>query len=174
MTKIYCVNCDKETHYSTRSLLKEYVVKDVKIKELITEAFCDECGNKVFVYEIEKDNQRRIYDAYKKKVGLLTSDEIIAIREKYHLTQKKLAKLINCGEKNIARYENCAIQDKTINLLIVLLDKHPELFGLHRYEYISAGWIVLNSIYQEESQKQSIETTFKQRAYKLKEVNCNA
>ena len=34
------------------------------------------------------------------------------------------------GKKNIARYEIGKIQDKSIDLLIRLLDKHPHWFGI--------------------------------------------
>ena len=60
----------------------------------------------------------------------MTSSEIIEIRNKYGLSQSKLAKLIKCGEKNIARYEKGAIQDASIDLLIRMVDLLPNYFGL--------------------------------------------
>lgn len=45
-------------------------------------------------------------------MGLLTSDEIVAIRESYGLSQVDLAKLLGWGEATISRYESKAIQDE--------------------------------------------------------------
>ena len=55
---------------------------------------------------------------------------IIEIRGKYGLSQSELAKKIMIGAKNIARYETGKIQDKSIDLLIRILNDHPELFGI--------------------------------------------
>lgn len=130
MIKTFCVNCNEERECVIKEVTKEFDVKGIMVTATIEETYCSHCNNKVFIYKIEKKNQIKIYDEYKKKVGLLTSQDIIRIRQKYHLTQEELAKLICCGEKNIARYENGAIQDQSINLLLKLVDEHPEYFNL--------------------------------------------
>ena len=63
-----------------------------------------------------------MYDEYKKRVGLLTSKEIIAIRKKLNLTQEGLARIMGCGLKTITRYENGAIQDKVFDNFIRCLE----------------------------------------------------
>ncbi len=128
--KPYCIRCDSETEYVVRELQEEKNVKGCKYFIYAKHAFCSSCGESLFIHELEKNNQIQAYDEYKKDHGLLTSSEIIAIREKYHLSQTKLAKIIRCGEKNIARYEMGAIQDASIDLLIRLVDSNPELFGI--------------------------------------------
>lgn len=130
MGKIYCINCDCERDYTVKKTIKTFNVKGEKVKACVKEAYCKECGEPVFVYEIEKENQTIVYDTYKRKKNLLTSEDIINLRKKYGLSQRQLATIIKCGEKNIARYENGAIQDQTINLLLVLVQSFPEHFGL--------------------------------------------
>ena len=150
MAKVFCLNCDEEKEYYTKDIEMSFTVKGVEVKTTVKQAYCCECNKGVFVYQIERENQRKIFDAYKKSFGLLTSEEIISIRKKYNLSQRQLAKLIKCGEKNIARYENGAIQDQPINLLIKMLDEHPEYFGLVDYNkplYIFS--IDLDTTYQE-------------------------
>lgn len=130
MKKAFCMNCDEEKGYRVIESVKDFAVKDTVVKAKVFECFCNDCGYKLFVYEYEKKNQISIYDAYKEKMGLMTSVEIIQLRKKYGLSQRALANIIQCGEKNIARYENGAIQDQSINLLLKLVDRFPEYFGL--------------------------------------------
>lgn len=128
--RIYCINCDCENEFGLRLIKKHFDIRGVSIQVEIVEAYCKNCNNYVFVYDVEKENQKIITDAYKKNAGLLTSFEIEQIRNRFGLSQKQLSNIIKCGEKNIARYENGAIQDRTINLLLVLVRDHPEYFKL--------------------------------------------
>lgn len=132
----YCLYCDCDVNYYIDETIEEKNVKGQKVLVPIKHAFCANCGNPVFVYELEKENQIKTYDAYKQRKGLLTSEEIVAIRKKYKLSQTKLARLIKVGDKNIARYESGAIQDSSIDLLIRLLDEVPKMFGLKVDEQI--------------------------------------
>lgn len=51
-------------------------------------------------------------NTYRKKHGLLTSNEIAGIRKKYGLSQSELSKLLGWDENEIARYEEKSVQDK--------------------------------------------------------------
>ena len=64
-------------------------------------------------------------NAYRIKMGLLTSDEIIAIRENYGLSQVDLAKLLGWGEATISRYESKAIQDEAYDTMLRLIKDNP-------------------------------------------------
>ena len=116
-----CEHCDDEVPYTVNKVNKHFVVKGVDIEAEVLEAHCDICGNLVNPYEVSRHNDIAIYDAYKRKMGLLTSQEIIDIRKKRKMSQRKLATFISCGEKNIARYENGAIQDPVFDYLIRLV-----------------------------------------------------
>ena len=115
---VYCLECDHEVEYIQKDELEECKIKSVTISYVAHKAYCSKCNHPLFVYELEKVNQINRFDEYKRKRNLLTSQEIIAIRKKYGLSQTKLARLIKCGAKNIARYELGAIQDSSIDLLI--------------------------------------------------------
>lgn len=125
-----CVDCDCEVEYVSKDELREVTVKGVCVSFIAKSNYCSKCGAPLFVYEDERINIIRCYDEYKLKKGLLTSSEIIEIRKKYGLSQTDLAKAIKVGKKNIARYESGKIQDASIDLLIRLLDKHPNAFGI--------------------------------------------
>ena len=103
------------------------------MKELTFEAvehiaYCKKCGEQLWVDELESRNQKVVYDIYKEKVGLLTTSQIREIRRKRGMTQKELALFLGIGEKDIARYENGAIQTRSIDNMIRLVgDEHAYL-----------------------------------------------
>lgn len=126
----WCLRCDTIGEFETTTEIRKVTVKGVPVEFEAIKAYCPKCGDPLFLYEAERINQIRCFDEYKRKKGLLTSEEIIEIRKKYGLSQSELAKKIMIGAKNIARYETGKIQDKSIDLLIRILNDHPELFGI--------------------------------------------
>ena len=114
----YCLNCDDVCEYITKTEHRKTTVKDLTFDVEVIVAFCKKCGEEVFPSEVTKENDLIIFDEYRKLKGLLTSKEIKAIRQKRNMSQVELARFIDCGEKNIARYENGTIQDKVFDRLI--------------------------------------------------------
>lgn len=90
---------------------------------------CDSCTEKIVSNKTLKENEKTLTDFRRKVDGLLTSDEIRAIREKLGKTQTEMANLIGVGEKNFARYENGQVtQSKTMDWLLRILDDDPHIF----------------------------------------------
>ncbi|MDE6999717.1 MAG: DUF4065 domain-containing protein [Lachnospiraceae bacterium] len=75
--------------------------------------------------DLMSDNQMAARNAYRKVHGLLTSDEIVAVRENYGLTQVEAARLLGWGEATIARYESKAIQDEAYDTMLRILKEDP-------------------------------------------------
>lgn len=67
---------------------------------------CAECGEELFCEELDSATLVNAYNEYRRKHKLLLPDEIKKIREKYGLSQRSFAKLLNWGDKTICRYEN--------------------------------------------------------------------
>lgn len=118
----FCENCNDEVEFEIKDVQTTVRVKGRELCAILKKAFCSKCGSPVFVSELNKINDLIVYDQYRKEMGLLTSEEIKKIRLKRNLSQEKMAELIKCGKKNIARYENGTIQDPVFDLLIRLLD----------------------------------------------------
>lgn len=117
----YCFNCREDVEYRLFSRVETRIVKGERIRVRIDYALCKKCGEPVDVPKIASENEIRVFDAYKKKVGLLTSLQIKDIRRRYGLSATKFAKLLGMGEKSITRYENGAIQTKEVDLLLRLV-----------------------------------------------------
>lgn len=80
----------------------------------------DENGEEIFNRDIEIENDKNLFDEYKKIKGLLTSNEIKNIRRKYNLNQKEFAKILGLDEVSINRFENGSIQTESIDSIIRL------------------------------------------------------
>ena len=138
MRKVYCINCDDLVDYTVSKVHKTIEVGDVQVDAEIKEARCINCGELLFVDEIEGYNDIVVYDEYKKKMGLLTSNEIKEIRKKRNMTQKDLANFLGIGEKDITRYENGSIQTKSI-------DRFIRAFGnYYCYKSLFKTWTLLD------------------------------
>lgn len=114
-----CGECDDMVDYHIE--LFKNRVHNVKGVEVICDEYigiCNTCGNHIWINPVEEYNFKNIYDVYKKKVGLLTTQEIKDIRRKRGMSQKQLAQFLSIGEKDITRYENGSIQTRAVDLMI--------------------------------------------------------
>ena len=90
--------------------------------------FCanaDEDENEFETGSMTNENLLHARNAYRVKHKLLTSDEIVAIRENYGLSQVDLARLLGWGEATISRYESKAIQDEAYDTMLRLIKDNP-------------------------------------------------
>lgn len=117
----YCEDCDKDVEFDIILENREVEVRDVKVIYEYKKAICKNCGKIVFPVSYGNENYVLMMDAYKKKVGLLTSNDIREILSKRKLTQIQLANLLCIGEKDITRYLNGHIQSKSIDNMLRLI-----------------------------------------------------
>ena len=76
---------------------------------------CPQCGFEAGTVQSAGAVQRAIADAYRKKMDLLTGEEIKALRKARGLTQQDLADLMNLGIASIKRWETGLIQSKSMD-----------------------------------------------------------
>lgn len=123
-----CPICDKTHEVEERKRITTITIKgeDVSYEERFY--FCvnaDEDENEFETGAMTNENLLNARNAYRVKMGLLTSDEIIAIRESYGLSQVDLARLLGWGEATISRYESKAIQDEAYDTMLRLIKDNP-------------------------------------------------
>lgn len=121
----YCDACGKEVETKIISRQETFNVcgEDITIEAQVM--VCAECGEELFCEELDSATLVNAYNEYRRKHKLLLPDEIKKIREKYGLSQRSFAKLLNWGDKTICRYENGSVQDKAHNSLLLFL-REPE------------------------------------------------
>ena len=87
---------------------------------------CPKCHEVVLRFE---DARRLSLDAiaiYRKRHGLLSADEIRAVRERFGLTQGELARLLHLGANTVSRWESGRnVQTAAMDVLVRLIRDLP-------------------------------------------------
>ena len=93
--------------------MEKYAVRGVAVELPVKVDVCTACGRDLSDETRDADLVQRAYAGYRRQKGLLSPPEIVAIRERYRLSQKSLAALLGMSEATINRYEGGALQDDT-------------------------------------------------------------
>jgi len=87
---------------------------------------CPNCGEILLRYQDSKRLGEDAIAIYRKKHGLLSADEIRAIRERFHLTQADLARLLRLGANTVSRWEaGRNVQTAAMDMLVRLIRDLP-------------------------------------------------
>lgn len=155
----YCPICDEEHEVVLKKIKQRKVLKGIEIDCEILVYECENCKEEFEDGELLDINLLSMRDAYRLKANLLTKNEIVAIREKFNLTQEDLSNILGLGEKTITRYETNTIQDRPYDTLLrkfnedynfayEMLLKAKNKFNKDKFEKISKtikGFILLES-----------------------------
>lgn len=125
---MHCPLCDKTHEVEERKRITTITLKGEEVTYEEKFYFCTNAAENENEFEngaMTNENLLNARNAYRVKMGLLTSDEIVAIRENYGLSQVDLAKLLGWGEATISRYESKAIQDEAYDTMLRLIKDNP-------------------------------------------------
>ncbi len=121
--------CCMQKHEVKKVQIEDYTeFKNVPINFKATYFFCDQAEEFYADEVMMRENDIAVKDAYRKSQGLLTSKSIVAIRQKYGVTQSDLCRLLGWGGKTITRYESHQVQDRAHDSILKKLDNDPEWF----------------------------------------------
>ena len=74
---------------------------------------------------IQKENERRVKNALRPIKGLLTQDQIKAIRKKYAMSVEEFASIMGIGVASLKRYETVEWQPEYADNLFRMVDEDP-------------------------------------------------
>lgn len=131
--KKFCEECGREVETKIITKKESYKVCGEPIEVTAQILVCADCGEEFFCEALDDATLTNAYNEYRRRHKLLFPEEIRKIREKYGLSQRSFAKLLNWGDKTICRYENGSIQDKAHNSLLLFLRK-PENMKIYMNE----------------------------------------
>lgn len=123
-----CPLCDKAHEIEERKRMTTVTIKEDVIDYEEHFYLCrnvDEDENEFESGAMANQNLLNARNAYRVKHGLLTSDEIVSIRESYGLSQVDMSRLLGWGEATISRYETKLIQDEAYDTMLRLIKDNP-------------------------------------------------
>lgn len=147
-----CPLCDKIHEVEERIRITSVLIKGEDISYQEHYYYCEYSDEEECEFEtgsMMSENMMSARNAYRKAHNLLTSNEIIQIRENYGLTQVELAKMLGWGEATISRYESKAIQDEAYDNMLRIIRDNPlkaiEFLNKNKDKFINARWIEIHN-----------------------------
>jgi putative zinc finger/helix-turn-helix YgiT family protein len=87
---------------------------------------CPKCNDVVLRFQDAKRLQEDAIGRYRKQHGLLSADEIRAIRDRFELTQVELAGLLHLGANTVSRWESGRnVQTGAMDMLLRIIRDLP-------------------------------------------------
>lgn len=103
---VFCPECRRDVEFSVREKNDSTELKGDIFLFSSRNAYCDECGVKIYLPKIEDENLEALYVAYRQKHGIISLEDIRAIPEKYNIGKKPLSLLLGWGEQAFSRYHD--------------------------------------------------------------------
>ena len=96
--------------------------------EIIRQLYrCDQTGLEFSTEEQDQDAAAQIYNKYRKKHGIPTTEEIKALRKKYGLSASKMSLILGFGVNQYHNYENGEVPSLS-NAKLILAAMNPDFF----------------------------------------------
>lgn len=114
-----------DNNFNNSKIIKRKAVYPIKGEsiEIIEKVRIDLNNNEeIFDEALEDQNLELIYTQYRKRHALLMPNKIKETREKYGVSQRAFSRILGWGEVTIHRYETGALQDRSHNDALVLLE----------------------------------------------------
>lgn len=111
MSAAICPQCTKAitARVETRREVLPVRGEDVEVEAKV--AVCPECGEDLFVEELDDLTLKTAFAEYRRRHGLLSPEEMAGIRQRYDLAQRAFSLLLGWGEITLHRYEAGSLQD---------------------------------------------------------------
>lgn len=101
---VFCPECRQDVKYSVKENTESAELKGEVYEFTSHAAHCAKCGGEVYVAELEDENLKVLYDAYRQKHDIISLEDIRAIPEKYNIGKRPLSLLLGWGEQTFSRY----------------------------------------------------------------------
>ena len=112
---IYCINSMEKVDYKTETVAVDMDIDGVCYRFEEEHAFCEKCGEEVYVPEINDANAARNNKAYAKACNAISASEIESILKTFDIAAQPFAKIVGLGEITVNRYLNGRTPSKSIS-----------------------------------------------------------
>lgn len=126
--KVFCPECRQDVSFSVREKLDCAELKNETFEFIAKVAYCDACGNEVYVHEIEDENLKTLYDLYREKHDIISLEDIREIPDKYNIGKRPLSLLLGWGENTFSRYYDGDIPSKQYSEILKRICADPSYY----------------------------------------------
>ena len=161
-----CDLCGEE-HLEIKKRIVETELKGEAIEYESEYAYCPDLDENILIENMLDKNLNRMRNAYRRKVNLLTSDELVDLRSGLGMSQKNMGIILGMGEATIGRIESKVIQDRTTDDTIRRIKEDP-IYLLTRLEIVRDK--IGEKVYKKILSKLDIEKEISIYNYKILEI----
>lgn len=122
----YCPHCDIKRETFIKNLEETYNVRGEDISITSSVRVCQHCEGTIFDEALDADNIDVAFQKYRERNEFLLPEQIVEIRNKYGLSQRGLAILLNWGPATVSRYEKGAIPSQAHHTTLLNLKEDTE------------------------------------------------
>lgn len=120
-----CPTCGTMMRRTQEAVTSSVNGEEIRVPN-ISHLRCPKCGEGLFSLQEAEALRLGAFDIYRRTHGLLSADEIRAIRERYALTQAELARLLRLGGNTVSRWEaGRNVQTAAMDVLLRLIRDLP-------------------------------------------------
>ncbi len=123
--KLFCDNCRKESLCDVNNCELTGYIHGNEYKYFGKEVRCKNCGELVFVPEINDENLDALYSVYRDSNGIVSLKEIQSIPHKYNIGKRPLSLLLGWGELTMSRYLDGDIPSRQYSEILKKIANDP-------------------------------------------------
>ena len=126
--RTFCEECRKDVPFKVVEKQMSGVLKGEQYEYLGEAAICTDCESDVYVAEIEDNNLKALYDAYRKRYSIISLENILELPEKYGIGKRPLSLLLGWGEMTFSRYYDGDMPTKQYSDILQRLYDDPSYY----------------------------------------------
>ena len=126
--RTFCEECRKDVPFKVVEKQMSDVLKGEQYEYSGEATICIDCGSEVYVAEIEDNNLKALYDAYRKQHSIISLENILELSEKYGIGKRPLSLLLGWGEMTFSRYCDGAMPTKQYSAILQQLYDDPSYY----------------------------------------------
>lgn len=165
-----CASCMNMHDVQTVNVMEKTIFKGLEVNYSAVYQYCEFTNELTCDETMISQNDISMKNEYRKQCDLLTSNEIMSIRDCYFISQKDLSLVLGWGEKTITRYEGHQVQDQAHDKVLRKIADDPEWF-LTLLE--NGKDLITDSSYQKCKKQIIHQCKKKQESYLKKAIFCS-